>query len=91
MLAVLVTGVVLATGALRLGGAMVGRARAAADARATAESNDARLVTCACAGTEATVVVEVELPAFGVLGGTARGRARAEVRAECVLALPGCG
>ena len=66
-------------------------AAAAADARATASSNDARLLSCACAGTDAAVVVEVDLPAFGLLGGTAKGRARAEVRPECVLDLPECG
>ena len=68
-----------------------GAAAAAADARATASSNDARLLSCACAGTDAAVVVEVDLPAFGLLGGTAKGRARAEVRPECVLDLPECG
>jgi secretion/DNA translocation related TadE-like protein len=114
MLAVLVVGLVLATGAARLGGALVGRARAeaAADATAlaaadrlavgdgsgaaraaadaTASSNDARLVSCDCSGTTAEVVVELELPAWGALFGPARGRAKAEVRPECVVALPGC-
>jgi secretion/DNA translocation related TadE-like protein len=114
MLAVLVIGLVLATAALRLGGAMVGRARAAtaadaaalaaadalaagrgsaaavADARETAAGNDARLLSCSCAGTDARVVVEVDLPTFGLLRGTAVGRSRAEVRPECVLDLPGC-
>jgi len=114
MLAVLVIGLVLATAALRLGGAMIGRARAATaadaaalaaadalalgrsaavavtDARETARHNDARLVSCACAGTDAHVVVEVDLPALGLLGGTALGRARAEVRPHCVLDLAGC-
>jgi secretion/DNA translocation related TadE-like protein len=114
MLAVLVIGLVLAMGAARLGGALVGRARAesAADAAAlaaadrlafgggtgaaraaaadTAASNDARLVLCDCSGTTAEVVVEVDLPAWGALAGPARGRARAEVRPECVVALPDC-
>ena len=114
MLAVLVVGLVLATGAARLGGALVGRARAesAADASAlaaadrlalgdgsaaaraaagaTAASNDARLVSCECSGTTAEVVVEVDLPAWGAVFGPARGRAKAEVRPECVVALPGC-
>jgi secretion/DNA translocation related TadE-like protein len=114
MLAVLVIGVVLVTGVSRLGGAMIGRARAAAaadaaalaaadalasgrgaaaavaDARATAATNDARLVSCACAGTDASVVVEVDLPAFVIMGGIALGRARAEIRPECMLDLPEC-
>jgi len=114
MLAVLVIGLVLVMGAARLGGALVGRARAesAADAAAlaaadrlasgdgagaaraaatdTAHSNDARLVSCECEGTTAEVVVEVDLPAWGALVGPARGRARAEVRPECVVDLPGC-
>lgn len=114
MLAVLVIGLVLATAGLRLGGAVIGRARAAsaadaaalaaadalalgkgaaaaiADARATASANDARLVSCRCAGTDAHVVVEVDLPVAVLTGGTAVGRAHAEVRPECVLDLPGC-
>ncbi len=114
MLAVLVFGVLLVTGAARLGGALVGRARAetAADAAAlaaadrlatgggsaaarvaaerTAVSNDARLVSCDCAGASAAVVVEVDLPPLLALFGPARGRARAEVRPECVIDLPGC-
>jgi secretion/DNA translocation related TadE-like protein len=114
MLAVLVVGLVMATGAARLGGALVGRARAesAADASAlaaadrlalgdgsaaaraaagaTAESNDARLMSCDCSGTTAEVVVEVDLPAWGAVFGPARGRAKAEVRPECVAELPGC-
>ena len=114
MLAVLVVGLLLAMGAARLGGALIGRARAesAADAAAlaaadrlalgggageareaastTAASNDARLVSCDCAGTEAEVVVEVDVPAWGALSGPARARARAEVRPECVVDLPGC-
>jgi secretion/DNA translocation related TadE-like protein len=114
MLVVLVIGLVLATAALGLGGAVIGRARAAtaadaaalaaadalasgrgaaeavADARESAAHNDARLVSCACAGTESRVVVEVDLPASGFLGGTAVGRARAEVRPECVVDLADC-
>jgi secretion/DNA translocation related TadE-like protein len=114
MLAVLVIGLVLVMGAARLGGALVGRARAesAADAAAlaaadrlafgggtgaaraaaadTAASNDARLVSCDCSGTTAEVVVEVDIPAWGALAGPARGRARAEVRPECVVDLPDC-
>ena len=114
MLAALVFGLVMATGAARLGGALVGRARAesAADAAAlaaadrlalgggaaaarsaaerTATSNDARLISCACAGVSAAVVVEVDLPAPLGMFGPARGRAKAEVRPECVVDLPGC-
>ena len=114
MLAVLVIGLVLAMGAARLGGALIGRARAesAADAAAlaaadrlalgdgsaaartaagaTASSNDARLVSCDCSGTTAEVVVEVDVPAWGALFGPARGRAKAEVRPECVVDLAGC-
>jgi secretion/DNA translocation related TadE-like protein len=114
MLAVLVVGLVLATGAARLGGALIGRARAesAADAAAlaaadrlalgggataartaaatTAAKNDARLLTCECSGTSAAVVVEVDVPAWGALFGPARGRAKAEVRPECVVDLPDC-
>ena len=114
MLAVLVAGLVLATGAARLGGALVGRARAesAADAAAlaaadrlalggggaaartaaarTAASNHARLVSCDCAGASAAVVVEVVLPAPLGMFGVARGKAKAEVRPECVVDLPGC-
>jgi secretion/DNA translocation related TadE-like protein len=114
MLAVLVAGLVLATGAARLGGALVGRARAesVADAAAlaaadrlasgggaeaaraaaarTAVSNQARLVSCDCAGTSASVVVEVVLPPLLAMFGPARGRARAEVRPECVVEVDGC-
>jgi secretion/DNA translocation related TadE-like protein len=114
MLAVLVAGCMLAMGAARLGGALIGRARAdsAADAAAlaaadrlalgagaaaarsaashTAADNDARLVSCDCAGTTAAVVVEVDVPAWGALFGPARGRAKAEVRPECVVELPDC-
>jgi len=114
MLSALVFGLLLATGAARLGGALVGRARAesAADAAAlaaadrlalgggaaearvaaehTAASNDARLVSCRCAGASAAVVVEVNLPAPLEMFGPARGRATAEVRPECVIDLPGC-
>jgi secretion/DNA translocation related TadE-like protein len=59
-------------------------------ARETAANNDARLVSCDCAGTTAEVVVEVELPALGALFGPARGHAKAEVRPECVVELPDC-
>ena len=103
MLAVLVIGLVLAMGALRLGAATIGRARAAtaADASALAAAdalalgqgsesartaahevaakNDARLLSCACSGLAATVLVEVDVPG---LGSTARVRARAEVHPE---------
>ncbi len=114
MLAVLVVGLVLAMGAARLGGALIGRARAeaAADAVAlaaadrlalgdgtgaahqaayqTAATNEARLVSCDCSGTTAEVVVEVDVPAWGALFGPARGRAKAEVRPECVVEIPDC-
>jgi secretion/DNA translocation related TadE-like protein len=115
MVAVVVIGAVLSLGAGRLGGAIVGRARAdtaadaaalaAADAlalgegadaaqaaaRATAASNDAHLVSCMCSGTTADVVVDVDVPGIGALGAVARGRAKAEVRPECVLDLADCG
>jgi secretion/DNA translocation related TadE-like protein len=114
MLAVLVFGGLFALGAARLGGALVGRARAeaAADAAAlaaadrlalgggaaaarsaaahTATSNSARLVSCECEGVSAAVVVEVDLPAWGAVFGPARGRAKAEVRPECIVDLEGC-
>jgi len=114
MLAVLVAGLVLATGAARLGSALVGRARAesAADAAAlaaadrlalgggaavaraaaerTAASNHARLLSCDCVGASAAVVVEVDLPGLGAVFGPARGKAKAEVRPECVIDLPAC-
>ena len=114
VLAVLVIGLLITAGAARLGGALVGRARAesAADAAAlaaadrlalgddagaaraaaahTAASNDARLVACDCSGTTAEVVVEVDVPAWGALAGPARGRAKAEVRPECVVDRAGC-
>jgi secretion/DNA translocation related TadE-like protein len=109
LIAVVALGALLALGAARLGGAVVGRARAdaAADAAAlaaadmlalgrgpeaaaraaaeTAVANDARLVSCACAGRIATVDVEVAISGLGGVGGLARGRARAEVRPECAL------
>ena len=114
MLGVLVVGLVLSMGAARLGGALVGRARAdtaadaaalaAADAlalgngaaaaraaaHATATSNGARLVSCACEGTTAEVVVEIDLPALGALVGPAVGHSKAAVRPECVVELPDC-
>ncbi|MFI5052898.1 MAG: Rv3654c family TadE-like protein [Acidimicrobiia bacterium] len=114
MLGVLVMSLVVSMGAARLGGALVGRARAdtAADAAAlaaadalasgdgadaalaaahgTAVSNGARLVSCSCSETTADVVVEVDLPALGALVGPARGHAKAEVRPECIVDLPGC-
>ena len=114
MLAVVVFGLLCASGAARLGGALVGRARAesAADAAAlaaadrlalgggaaaaksaavsTAASNDARLISCDCTGTSAAVVVEVDLPAPLAVFGAARGRARADVRPECIVDLPEC-
>jgi secretion/DNA translocation related TadE-like protein len=114
MLGVLVVGLVLAMGAARLGGALIGRAQAeaAADAAAlaaadrlalgdgagaaehaaheTAANNEARLVSCDCSGTTAEVVVEVDVPPWGAVFGPARGRAKAEVRPECVVDLPEC-
>jgi secretion/DNA translocation related TadE-like protein len=50
-------------------------------ARDTAATNGARLVSCECAGTDAEVVVELDL---GVLG-VARGHARAEVDVRCAF------
>jgi secretion/DNA translocation related TadE-like protein len=114
MLGVLVAALVLASGAARLGGALVGRARAesAADAAAlaaadrlalgggpaaarsaaerTAASNGARMVSCDCVGATAAVVVEVDLAPPLALFGPARGRAKAEVRPECIVALSEC-
>ena len=77
-----------AADALALGGSADA---ALAAAHTTAASNDARLVSCECAGTSADVVVEVDVPGLGPLGAVARGRAKAEVHAECVLDLPECG
>jgi hypothetical protein len=48
------------------------------------------VVSCVCLGSSAEVVVEVDVPALGALLGPARGRAKAEVRPECILALAGC-
>ena len=114
VVAIVVLGVALTMGAARLGGALIGRARAEtaadaaalaaadalalgeepseaeSDARVTATRNDARLVSCACAGTHAEVVVEVDVPGLGVLGAVARGRARAEVTPECIVQMPEC-
>src|SRR5262249_53301205 len=114
MLAIVVAGLVLAMGAARLGGALIGRARAesAADAAALAAAdrlalgggagaaraaadppappNGAPPVSCDCAGTTASVIVEVDLPSLGALFGPARGRAKAEVRPECILEVAEC-
>ena len=64
---------------------------AEAAARATAASNDAHLVSCVCSGTTAEVVVVVDVPGIGALGAVADGRAKAEVRPECVFDLAECG
>jgi secretion/DNA translocation related TadE-like protein len=72
---------------LALGG---GAAAARAAATRTAVSNDARLVSCECVGASAAVVVEIDVPAWGALFGPVRGRAKAEVRPECVVELPAC-
>ncbi len=77
-----------AADALALG---MGDAAAQSAARDTAASNNARLVSCACSGTTAEVVVEVDVPGLGVLGNVARGRAKAEVKPECVVDLSQCG
>ena len=71
-------------------------ADAKAAARSTAASNHARLLSCACAGTTAEVVVEVDVPGLdvpglGALGAVARGRAKAEVRPECAADRFDCG
>ena len=68
----------------------LGRDDSAAGAAAadTAAANEARLISCRCAGRVATVVVEVAVRGLGRLGGPARGTAKAEVRPECAL---GCG
>jgi secretion/DNA translocation related TadE-like protein len=65
-------GALAAAGALALGR---GSPAATLAARETAASNDAVLVRCDCRGRAATVVVRV---------GAATGRARAEVRFECL-------
>lgn len=52
-------------------------------ARVTASDNGARFVSCRCSSNFVTVRVEI-----AVLGRTAQGRARAEIRPECRL---GCG
>ncbi len=57
-----------------------GEPAAAAAAAETAADNDARLVSCECAGRIATVRVEVGVSGLGRLGGPALGTARAEVR-----------
>jgi secretion/DNA translocation related TadE-like protein len=67
-----------------------GSAAAKTSARETATSNGARLMSCTCEGTTAEVVVEVDIPALAALAGPARGRAKAEVRPECVVDLPDC-
>jgi secretion/DNA translocation related TadE-like protein len=72
---------------LALGGGAGEAHRAATE---TAATNHARLVSCACSGTTAEVVVEVDVPAWGALFGPARGRSKAEVRPECVVDLAGC-
>ena len=115
MLAVLVFGLLLATGAARLGGALVGRARAesAADAAAlaaadrlalgggaaaarsaaerTAASNDARLgLVRLCRASVRRWWWRSTCPRPLAMFGPARGRAKAEVRPECVVDLPDC-
>ncbi len=62
-----------------------GEARAVAAAGETASSNGARLVHCACRGLSATVEVELSVPGLSAFGGSARSRARAEIRPECVV------
>ena len=64
-----------------------GAGAAEAAARATAASNGAVLESCRCAGSDAEVVVQLDL---GVLG-AARGHAKAEVDLRCAFDLPGCG
>jgi secretion/DNA translocation related TadE-like protein len=59
-------------------------------AKQAASSNHAQLVSCACSGTTAEVVVEVDVPALGALAGPARGHAKAEVRPECIVDRPDC-
>jgi secretion/DNA translocation related TadE-like protein len=65
-------------------------ARAQAAAEETAANNGAALVSCGCEGTEADVVVEVDLPGLGALAGAARGHAKAEVRPECFAGPADC-
>lgn len=67
-----------------------GPAAAEAAARETAARNDGLLVSCTCAGTSATVVVEVGVAGLGPLGSVARGRARAEVGPACVVDRTAC-
>ena len=113
MLAVLVVGLVLATGAARLGGALVGRARAesaadaaalaAADRLALGDGSAARPAPRRPSPPRATTPDSCRATARerrrrswsrstsppGVrVFGPARGRAKAEVRPECVVELP---
>ncbi|HKA92979.1 MAG TPA: Rv3654c family TadE-like protein [Acidimicrobiia bacterium] len=59
-----------------------GEHAAAAAAAETAADNDARLVSCECAGRIATVHVEVATTGLGRVAGPARSTARAEVRPQ---------
>jgi secretion/DNA translocation related TadE-like protein len=59
-----------------------GSGAAVAAAAETAGENGARLVRCECAGRDAEVLVEVS--SHGLMAPAARGRARAEVRLQCL-------
>jgi secretion/DNA translocation related TadE-like protein len=65
-----------------------GEGAAATAATQTASANGARLIRCVCAGLAATVDIELSVPGLAAFGGTARSRARAVVRPECVVGCP---
>ena len=54
-------------------------------ARETAAANGAQLVSCDCRGSETLAEVIVDLPAFVGAGDSVSARAKAEIRADCVL------
>lgn len=71
-----------------------GASAALAAARETAAANGARLMRCDCRGSETVAEVSIDLPAFVGAGDSIRVRARAEIRAGCVIrgVVPGaCG
>ena len=62
-----------------------GSEAAAEAAGVVATRNDARLVSCECAGDAAEVVVEVDVPGLSLVSGPARTRSRAEISRECAV------
>jgi len=62
-----------------------GSEAAAEAAGVVASRNDARLVSCECAGDAAEVVVEVDVPGLSLVAGPARARSRAEISRECAV------